>query len=230
MSVRFAGSCPVCGSECFNYQPVLWAELISSWQLTDEEVAYIDRQQGLSCAECLNNLRSLALAKAILMAHGYNGTLKQYCSMSPGPRVIEINRAGNLTAYLSKMPSHRLVEYPDHDMMSLNIGSDEFDLVIHSDTLEHVPYPEKGLSECRRILREGGLCIFTVPIVIGRMTRSRAGLPLSYHGGPGISALDQIVCTEFGADVWQFALRAGFASVEIVCLEYPSGLAIVARK
>lgn len=230
MSISFAGPCPVCGSEAFAYHPVLWPELIGSWQLAEDEVAYIDRQQGFSCAECHNNLRALALAAAILRAYGYKGTLHQYCSTFPELRVLEINRAGNLTAFLSQIPAHRLIEYPVYDMTNLDIESDQFDLVVHSDSLEHVPYPEKGLSECRRILRDGGLCIFTVPIVVGRMTRSRAGLLPSFHGDSDVKAMDQVVHTEFGADVWQFVLRARFSSIEVVSLEYPAGMALVAKK
>ena len=38
-----------------------------------------------------------------------------------------------------------------------------FDLVVHSDTLEHVPDPLRALQECRRVLRPGGALCFTVP-------------------------------------------------------------------
>jgi ubiquinone/menaquinone biosynthesis C-methylase UbiE len=115
-------------------------------------------------------------------------------------------------------------------MMNLEIESESFDLVIHSDTLEHVSNPERALSECRRVLRSSGKCIFTVPIIVDRMTRSRAGLEPSYHGQSGVPANDQIVYTEFGADSWQTVLKAGFSSCEIYSLEYPAALVIVARK
>ena len=75
-----------------------------------------------------------------------------------------------------------------------------FDLVVHSDTLEHVPDPLRGLSECRRVLRpNGGLC-FTVPVIVGRLTRSRTVLPKSFHGMETTLSDDWAVQTEFGGD------------------------------
>jgi hypothetical protein len=34
--------CPVCGGDRFANEPVLWPELIDQWQLSPDEVAYID--------------------------------------------------------------------------------------------------------------------------------------------------------------------------------------------
>ena len=58
-------------------------------------------------------------------------------------------------------------------MMNMSgMASGTYDLVVHSDTLEHVPDPVRALQECRRVLRPLGACCFTVPIVVGRLTRS----------------------------------------------------------
>jgi SAM-dependent methyltransferase len=222
--------CAVCGSTEFASKDVLWPKLIDAWQLSDEEVKYVNRQQGFFCQKCGNNLRAMALASAILRSYKYHGTLSEFCGSSPNLRVLEINTAGNLTQFLQKLPGHQLIAYPQYDMANLQIESERFDLVIHSDSLEHVPQPEKALSECRRVLCSGGRCIFTTPIIVGRMTRSRQGLAPSYHGQSDIDAQDQLVYMEFGADIWQFVLRAGFVSCNMVALEYPSALGIIAGK
>lgn len=222
--------CVVCGSNQFESADVLWRDLINSWQLSNEEIAYINRQQGFHCKRCRNNLRAMGLSAAILREFRFNGTLDQFCETYSDIKILEINTAGNLTTFFKKMLSHRLIEYPQFDMLNLDIASASVDLVVHSDTLEHVPNPERALSECFRVLRNNGKCIFTVPIIVDRMTRSRDGLPPSYHGQSGVPANDQVVCTEFGADVWQTVLKAGFRSCEIFSLEYPSALAIIARK
>ncbi len=47
----------------------------------------------------------------------------------------------------------------------------------------------------------GGRLFYTVPIVVGRLTRTRQGLPPSYHGNPNTSPDDFKVETEYGADV-----------------------------
>ena len=223
-------SCNVCGKQEFKSGPVLWPDLVNAWQLSESEVAYVDRQQGFHCTHCGNNLRAMGLAAAILKEFCFTGTFHQFCKSGIAMSIVEINTAGNLTPFMRLLPAHRLVEYPEFDMKDLAIEPGNVDLVIHSDTLEHVPNPERALSECLRILKPQGRCIFTVPIITGRMTRSRAGLAPSYHGQSGVPADDQLVCTEFGADVWQTVLKAGFESCEIFSFEYPAALVIIARK
>lgn len=72
-----------------------------------------------------------------------------------------------------------------------------------------------------------GCCIFTIPI-IGRLTCSRAGLKNSYHGISDQLDNDYTVHTEFGADMWRFAIEAGFNSTRVHSFECPSALAIEA--
>jgi SAM-dependent methyltransferase len=230
MTHLFSGLCPVCGKNDFTSVSVLWPDLINSWQLSEREVDYINRQQGFHCNLCRNNLRAMSLCAGILKELGFIGTLNQFCESLSDIKILEINTAGNLTPFFRKLPSHRLIEYPQFDMQNLDIESESVDLVVHSDTLEHVPNPERALSECGRVLRSNGKCIFTVPIIVDRLTRSRAGLVPSYHGQSGVPAGDQVVCTEFGSDVWQIVLKAGFSSCEFFSLEYPAALTIIARK
>ncbi|WP_179058976.1 class I SAM-dependent methyltransferase [Pseudomonas taiwanensis] len=225
----FAETCPVCGANEFAEREVLWPGLINAWQLVTSEVDYINRQQGFYCTQCSNNLRSLALARAITREYDFNGTLREFCERCD-LRLLEVNRAGNLTPVLCKMPSHRLVEFPEQDMLDFSLEASSFDVVIHSDTLEHVSNPERALSECRRVLRDKGRCIFTVPIIVDRLSRSRFGLSPSYHGAESESSDDQLVVTEFGLDVWKIVLRAGFSSCEFFALEYPSALVLIAKK
>lgn len=222
--------CPVCGGSNFSYQEVLWPELVNDWQLSTHEVDYINRQQGLLCTGCGNNLRSMALADAILFAYNYPNTLLNFVdsNLAKSIKILEINEAGGLSSILKRVPNHQLARYPEHDMTRLSFESATFDLVLHSDTLEHVPNPVAGLSECRRVLTNNGRCIFTVPIITGRLTRSRAGLKNSYHGAQNQFGGDYVVHTEFGADMWKFALEAGFTSTRIHSLEYPAALAIEA--
>jgi len=226
----FTGACPVCGGEEFTSSLILWDELIETWQLSREEVDYINRQQGVCCCQCQNNLRALALSAAILREYDYNGTLTQFCESSIDLKILEINPAGNLTKILQKLPGHKLVEYPQFDMTNLAIGSGFYDLVVHSDTLEHVPLPERGLSECFRVLNKHGRCIFTVPVIVDRFTRNRTGLKASYHGRSDVPAQDQLVYNEFGVDIWKTVIKSGFSSCEIFSFEYPSALTIIAKK
>jgi SAM-dependent methyltransferase len=222
--------CPICSSADFACESVLWPDLINAWQLSPAESDYINRQQGYYCADCKNNLRSMALAASLLAGFGFRGNLIEFVESHPELRILEINTAGGLTPTLKKSKGHRLVEYPEFDIQDLNILDGCFDVVIHSDTLEHIPNPSRALSECYRVLDKHGMCFYTVPMVVGRMTRSRVGLAPSYHGCSSVEATDQLVYTEFGCDAWKTTLEAGFRSCEIFSLEYPAGLAMVARK
>ena len=156
-----ATSCTCCGNEKLQLRRVLWPELIAQWELSPSEVAYIDRQQGLMCGRCGSNLRTMALAHALLTYYEHTGTFSDFVSspVAASLAVLEINEAGMLTQFLRRLPHHTLIRYPDSDMTKLAFADKRFDVVVHSDTLEHVPDPVAGLRECRRVLERGGICI-----------------------------------------------------------------------
>ncbi len=223
--------CCCCGSREFETSAILWPELVAAWQLSDEEARYIDRQQGTRCGWCQVNLRSQALALAVMQCHGHAGLFKDFVR---GPvaqtlRVLEVNEAGTLTPYLERLPGRVFASYPAVDMMALPYAEADFDLIVHSDTLEHVEHPVRALSECLRVLRPGGFCAFTIPVVVGRLTLARAGLPPSFHGSPA-NPTDCLVHTEYGADAWTHVIRAGFRECRVVAFEYPAALALVGVK
>ncbi len=224
-------SCSVCGGHRFDTQQVLWPELISEWEISEFERDYIDEQQGRHCLSCEANLRVIALANAIRSATQATSTI--YEAVHRGElgqlRVLDCNGAEGLSQILSQLPHYQRADYPECDMRRLPFSDGIFDLVIHSDTLEHIENPITALEECRRVLaREGHLC-FTVPVIHGRMTRGRAGLRPSYHGAPGSAKEDFLVHTEFGADMWTFLYRAGFDSVTINHVAFPAATAMTAK-
>ena len=224
--------CTVCGGSSFTSHQVIWDDLIKEWALSPTEAQYVDRQQGTQCDRCGCNLRSLALASAIASARNFTGSFRRSL-MSPRfwmSRVLEINDAGTLSRYLRRLPRRTLAQYPEIDMQRMPYADGSFDLVLHSDTLEHVPDPLAGLRECLRVLRPGGWCCFTIPIITGRMSKLRTGLPPSHHGRSTTSQDDMLVQTEYGSDFWEQVLTAGFDECRIVTVEYPSAQAIAAHK
>ena len=50
--------CPVCGHAGWTRQQVIWPELARQWELSDDEVAHVDHQQGTTCDGCGTSLRS----------------------------------------------------------------------------------------------------------------------------------------------------------------------------
>ena len=225
--------CPVCGGDQFVNEPVLWPELIEQWALSPDEVTYINLQQGFSCTRCKNNLRTMTLAAAVTNAFDFSGTFEEFCRNDSSIRqlaVVEINSAKHLSRFLQTLPGHALHSYPQLDMQRMSFADSSIDVIIHSDTLEHVPDSTEALRECRRILKPDGHLFYTVPIVIGRLTRTRRGLPPSYHGLPAVKRADCIVQTEYGADFWCEIFDAGFHEVTLMSLIFPASIAIHAIK
>jgi SAM-dependent methyltransferase len=222
--------CVCCGGEDFTQVKVLWPELVAAWELSPEEATAVELQQGLLCTTCRCSMRSMVLARAIVRAFGGSEPFSTFVGATPAQRlrVLEINEAGNLTQFLTRLPRHLLVNFPEFDMMALPFEDGAFDLVCHSDTLEHVTEPVRALRECARILRPRGILAFTVPVVPGRPTRRRDALAPSYHAGPVANAPDRLVHTEYGYDLWRQVIDAGFDECRIVALAPPIAYAIVA--
>lgn len=224
--------CGVCGGKKFTSYKVLWDQLIQEWQLSPVEAAYIDRQQGELCDNCGANLRSIALANALRAFLGSKAFLFEASTSTAAQNlaILEINEAGSLTAVLRNFGRYAYGAYPELDMHAIPYAAGTFDVVIHSDTLEHIKNPVHALSECHRVLKPGGALCFTVPVIVGRMSRNRDGLPNSFHGDPATLADDYAVQTEFGADVWTYIIEAGFSEISIHAVEYPAAIAFLALR
>lgn len=223
-------TCSLCGGHGFRSTNVLWPALIEEWELQPAEVEYVNRQQGECCDQCGANLRVIALSDAIRGALGSDLLLQEIVKQPWARRlhVLDLNGAAAISPVLAELPGYVRGDYPDVDMHALPYADGRFHLVIHSDTLEHVPNPIAALKECRRVLRSTGRLCYTVPVIVGRMTRSRDRLPKSYHGDPAVPSDDFAVQSEFGADAWTYPLMAGFQHVSISTVEYPAAQAITA--
>lgn len=150
--------------------------------------------------------------------------------------IAEINAAGRLHQFLRHVPRLLYSEYGGQgdvqaeNLLALTYDDESVDLVVTSDTLEHVPDVHVALCEIRRILKPRGAHVFSTPVVWGRDTRKRAAiedgaivhhLPPSYHGSIGNPAY--FVFYEFGADFIAICQRAGF---RIEVLQDPSNRAL----
>lgn len=224
--------CTICSSSQFQHGSVLWPELIEAWGIDQREVDYINRQQGTFCCRCGNNLRAQAMAQAICAEFSFKGSFKRFLKSWRYRRlkVLSVNTCGTLHSLFSRLPNFELIEYPEYDVRSLSLPSDTYDLVVHSDTLEHVDGALAALSECCRVLKPGGVCIYTIPIIVGRMSQTTEGKPPSYHGDPEERGGDWQVQTEYGCDAWLEPLKSGFRSCRIHAFEVPSAFAFGCRK
>jgi hypothetical protein len=237
-SVTLPFRCPVCGSSDFTLGPVPeeWDEIFANLEPVPGELEVLHRREHLSCDRCRANLRSMALTHALLNALHWPASrsesafnLVTLLATRPWLRLLEINESHVVGPLLRRLPRHVSADFPDVDAQSLPFADRSFSLVVHSDTLEHVPDPHKMLRECARVLQSGGQMIFTVPIRPDKMTRSREGMAPVYHGDTK-PPYRSLVCTDFGSDLWTVVCEAGFVDIEMAIVEYPAGVAYVARR
>src|SRR3954470_23465994 len=201
------GTCLVCGSEArfVRNRWMLPAELKRAWA-----EGFVDRE-SLLCSVCGASARVRGMADALVSLYGGGaasvaGLVEENAFRSL--EVLELNAIGRMHRILARLPQLTYAEYPQEDVMALSYPDASFDLVLTSDTLEHVEDPMKGMEEIHRVLCPGGRHVFTVPIKPDLATsRSRNGQAPEYHGrGGGPFSLvtrkaDMLAHTDFGTDL-----------------------------
>jgi SAM-dependent methyltransferase len=240
------GTCSVCGrSSDFAFNSwVIPEDLERAWGDTAVADAY-KRRESLFCRFCSSSLRVRGFAKVMLSLYGDGAPSFAELVRDEtfrGLDIAEINTigsAGSLHSFLARLPRLVFSEYRgpeglgtmvdgvrNEDVSQLTYADASLDLVLSSDTLEHVPDFRAALRETRRVLRPGGRHVFTVPIVASRNTtetrasvndegRVRHLLPPLYHGrGAGLYRYipvgdDLLTFTEFGGDLTEHLRAAG---------------------
>ncbi|WP_435011021.1 class I SAM-dependent methyltransferase [Tundrisphaera lichenicola] len=215
---------------------VIPPELERRWGLSERLAEAFARKETFQCASCGANLRARRLARALLDEFSTGDAparsiAEWVCQPTARSlRVAEINRIDGLHEPLSKLPGLAYSEYLDDEGQSAGTGDPRhedltrltypdasFDLILTSETLEHVPDLAGALGEIRRVLAPGGRHLFTVPLLPGvPETFARAVLrpdgtvehratPISHPAGD----FGYPVFTEFGADLPEILRRAG---------------------
>ena len=248
-------TCIVCGENKGVIKVgVLWPGLIIEWGLSASWANWMDQREGLQCASCKSNLRSIQLAKAILLKINDKLNIKALTFLDlcetesiQKLKIAEINSAGTLHPYLSKIRSLYYSEYgsestsiPSEDLLDLSYPDDFFDLVVNSDVLEHVPDVSKALAEIKRVLKPDGYYIFSIPVIwVQRHTRQRAKLhnssirnisPPSYHGSKENKKNDFLVFYEFGEDFIDICKDSGLILELVKDTRNPSLVTFIATK
>jgi SAM-dependent methyltransferase len=216
------GDCEVCGNRV--------RFLYSRWALPprmgrdmqDEGLrdAY-RRRESLWCAACGASTRERGYWRTLIDHYGSGARSARELVAEPGfasLKIAEINRLNAGHEYLKQVPGLAYSEYPDEDIQALSYANGSFDLVLTSDTLEHVPDYRAALRESRRVLRRGGRHIFTVPLRPDlAATRNREGMTPIHHGeAPGPLALlrrpgeDMRALHDFAWDFKDSVIDAGF--------------------
>lgn len=247
------GVCDACG----GYGPYIFSEIINDslakeWDFDNNERKAFSSRESMYCVYCGCTYRLRALARAIKI---YNNEANVSLSLEQiirqgkldGLKIAEINSCGVLHDILRFKKGLVYSEYEPvqpnivhQDLMKLTYASSSFDIVLTSDTFEHIADPKKALEEIWRILKPGGAHIFTVPVTMDRETRRRAHLDKekniindeepSFHGS---GEPDYLVWNEFGYDFIYLLEQIGFSVVVYfqnpLNLKDPSGVFIAVK-
>jgi SAM-dependent methyltransferase len=154
--------------------------------------------------------------------------------------VFELSARGPLLGYLKRkfrevtcseyfpgIPSGTMHEgILCQDVQVLSFADNSFDVCTSTDVFEHVPDDSAGFASVCRVLRPGGLFIFTVPLsggpTVERASLDDAGgirhiLPPEYHGDPMGKSGQILAFRTYGPDICARLLDAGFSTAAIVC-------------
>jgi SAM-dependent methyltransferase len=239
LATRRVGRCSVCGETrmMLYRRRVIPPRLVALWGLTERQAAALARKESCDCAGCGSKLRARRLAEVILDLYPVAGRrapdLRSWArSPEAGElRIAQINRIdgvqealGNLARFhpsdyvADARPGSHVGGVRSESLMGLTYEDERFDLVLTSETLEHVPDLSTALAEIRRVLVPGGLHVFTAPVSPAvPKTYPRARLaddgsivdlatPIMHPGGD----MGYRVFTEIGLDFPDLLERAGF--------------------
>lgn len=113
------------------------------------------------------------------------------------------------------------------DVQNLTLDDSVFEVVTCTEVFEHVPDDLAGFSEIFRVLRGGGVFIFTVPLSTVNNTIERVSvndnelvylLKPTYHDDSIRGAGKVLVYRDYGLDI-QYRLKSvGFKDVEIIAV------------
>jgi SAM-dependent methyltransferase len=143
-----SGSCPLCGKSLF--------------------LAFATNPFLVRCLKCGANATNLSIAEAV----------RQNVPELKSKRAYEMSTYGSTYGFLKRhclrlesseyfpgaKPGEHVNGIRNEDAQELSFGDCAFDLVTSNQVFEHVPDILKCLQECKRVLKPGGMLLFTVPL------------------------------------------------------------------
>lgn len=208
LALRF-GACPFCG-------PTLFVRLSRDGA-------------GIRCMRCAAGLMHLTIGRTLI---DQVPALDQcdVCELSArGPFVAFLDRAArsvSTSEYVEDAsPGESRAGIRCEDVQRLSYDDASFDVCTSTEVMEHVPDDAAAFAELHRVLRPGGLLLFTVPLHGGATTVERARLtergveyrlPPVYHADPMRPDAGILAFRDYGRDILERLRAAGFVSAELL--------------
>src|SRR5215510_473907 len=193
------GQCAVCGRvSTFRFDPtIITPQLQNAWGISTNLVEAFNRKESMFCSSCGASLRIRRVATVLIRTFfEISGTLcKSVGDLIQNEefqalKIAEINACGALHSYIKDHPNLYYSEWASHakpgeerdgvrceDLQCLTYPDNYFDIILTSETLEHVPDADRAWGEINRTLKNGGYHIFTIPVIPSqRQTIQRAQL------------------------------------------------------
>jgi len=215
--LRFqTGKCSMCGKTLFI-------------KLRNDDIS------AIRCIRCRASVTSMAIASV----------LKKLVLNWEDKKIYELSSRGPFFRFLHKRASHLTYsEYFDdvtpgaykgrvqcQDVQELTYDNESFDLCTCTEVFEHVPNDRKGFREIYRVLKPGGLFLFTVPLSDRKKTVERARLNegkliylkrAEYHDDH-IRGTGTVLCyRNYGLDIVEKLSQASFKNTEIILVKAPT--------
>ncbi len=183
---------------------------------------------GVRCARCAASAIHLVMGWA-LRDNVQDLADCDACELSArGPLADFLRRTAKSAALSEYFADAEPGAYRDgircEDAQRLSYADASFDLVTHTEVLEHVPDDARAFAELHRVLRPGGTMLFTVPLYGGYPTIERARLrngdvehmmEPAYHIDP-LRGAGILAFRDYGLDIVERLRAAGFAEASVV--------------
>lgn len=208
------------------------------WQFPESQKRHLRQKESMICPWCGSKSRGRLLAKNLLEHICHLQDQEKPCSTIKClshrelPNILILNWIDGLSDQLSSHSSVVQSEFIDgakpgewveglrhEDAQNLTFPDLQFDLVVSSETLEHIPNLDRALAEIHRVLKPDGVHLFTVPLKPGtiktemRLKVTADGLmtdlilPRLHHPG---GSWGWPVVTEFGEDLPEYLADRGW--------------------